>query len=59
MTKQDIIIEKLDKIISLLEHDPSVKNDVEICFKAASEKASNKFINDRTKEIFESLDKNK
>ena len=50
---------KLDKIIKLLEHDPSVKNDVEICFKAANEKASDMFIQDRQKEIFDSLDRNK
>ena len=54
MTKQDIIIEKLDRIIQLLEG----KNNSQplITFKAASDKASDKFVKDREKEIFNLLD---
>lgn len=53
------IIKRLDKIISLLEHEPSSKENVEICFKAASEKASDEFLKTREKEIFEILDRGK
>ena len=54
MTKQDIIIEKLDRIIKLLEG----KNNSQplITFAPASEKANDKFIKDREKEIFQMLD---
>ena len=54
MTKQEIIIEKLDKIIQLLEG----KNNSQplITFAAASEKANDKFIKEREKEIFNLLD---
>lgn len=50
---------KLDKIIKLMEHRPSHKENVEISFKAASEKASDEFIKEREKEIFSMLDNKK
>ena len=53
MTKQDIIIEKLDRIIQLLE---GKKNNPLITFVPASEKANDKFVKDREKEIFQKLD---
>lgn len=54
MTKQDMIIEKLDKIIELLEG----KKNIEplITFSKANSKADDSFIIERTKEIFNSLD---
>ena len=55
MTKQDIIIEKLDRIIQLLEG----KKNTEplITFSKANKNADDSFIIERTKEIFSSLDK--
>lgn len=53
------IIKRLDRIIELMEHEPSVKKDVEISFKTASEKASDEFIKEREKEIFSMLDNKK
>ena len=54
MTKQDIIIEKLDRIIQLLEG----KNNSEpiITFSKANKNADDSFIKERQKEIFISLD---
>ena len=54
MTKQDMIIERLDIIIKLL----SPKKNIEplTTFIPASNKASDKFIKEREKEIFSSLD---
>ena len=54
MTKQDIIIEKLDKIIQLLEG----KKNIEplITFNKANKNADDSFIQERQKEIFNSLD---
>ena len=54
MTKQDMILEKLDKIIELLEG----KKNIEplITFKKANKNADDSFIIERTKEIFNSLD---
>ena len=54
MTKQDIIIERLDKIIELLEGKKNIEPLT--TFIPASNKASDKFINERQKEIFSSLD---
>ena len=54
MTKQDIIIEKLDRIIQLLE---GKKNSQPlITFTKANKNADDSFIIERTKEIFSSLD---
>ena len=54
MTKQDIIIEKLDRIIQLLE---GKKNSQPlITFVPGSDKVDDKFIKDREKEIFQMLD---
>ena len=54
MTKQDMILEKLDKIIELLEG----KNNIEpiITFSKANKNADDSFINERQKEIFQELD---
>ena len=54
MTKQDMIIERLDIIIKLL----SPKKNIEplTTFIPASNKASDKFIKEREKELFNSLD---
>ena len=54
MTKQDIIIEKLDKIIDLLEG----KKNIEplITFSKANKNADNSFIIERQKEIFQIMD---
>ena len=54
MTKQDIIIEKLDRIIQLLEGKKN--NEPLITFSKANSKADDSFIINRTKEIFNSLD---
>ena len=54
MTKQEIIIEKLDKIIELLEGKKI--SEPLITFAPASEKANDKFIKEREKEIFNLLD---
>ena len=54
MTKQDMIIERLDIIIKLL----SPKKNIEplTTFIPASDKASDSFIREREKEIFQELD---
>ena len=54
MTKQDIIIEKLNRIIQLLEG----KNNSQplLTFVPASEKANDEFIKGREREIFSILD---
>ena len=49
----DLIIERLDKIIEILE---GKKNNPLITFVPASDKASDSFIKEREKEIFISLD---
>ena len=54
MTKQDIIIEKLDKIIALLE--PKKNIEPFITFSKANKNADDSFIKEREKEIFNSLD---
>ena len=54
MTKQDIILEKLDKIIDLLEGKKNI--DPLITFSKANSNADDSFIIERTKEIFNSLD---
>ena len=54
MTKQDIIIEKLDRIIQLLEGKKNIEPI--ITFSKANTKADDSFIIERTKEIFSSLD---
>ena len=54
MTKQEIIIEKLDKIIQLLECKKN--SEPLITFASASEKGNDKFIKEREKEIFNLLD---
>ena len=54
MTKQDMIIERLDIIIKLL----SPKKNIEslTTFIPASNKASDNFIKEREKEIFQMMD---
>ena len=54
MTKQDMIIERLDKVIEILEG----KKNIEplITFSKANKNADDSFIIDRQKEIFNSLD---
>ena len=54
MTKQDMIIERLDIIIKLL----SPKKNIEplTTFIPASNKASDTFIKERQKEIFQMMD---
>ena len=54
MTKQDMIIERLDIIIKLL----SPKKNIEplTTFIPASNKASDEYIKEREKEIFDLLD---
>ena len=54
MTKQDMIIERLDIIIKLL----SPKKNIEpiITFSKANKNADDSFIIERQKEIFNSLD---
>ena len=54
MTKQDMIIERLDIIIKLLS--PKKNNDPVITFNKACPSADDSFIKDRVKEIFNSLD---
>ena len=54
MTKQDMIIEKLDKIIELLEGKKNI--DPLITFSKANN-VNNTFVEDRQKEIFQELDR--
>ena len=54
MTKQDMIIERLDIIIKLLS--PKKNNEPLITFSKACPSADDSFIIERTKEIFNSLD---
>ena len=54
MTKQDIIIEKLDRIIQLLEGKKNIEPI--ITFSKANKNADDSFIKEREKEIFISLD---
>ena len=53
MTKQDMIIERLDIIIKLLS--PKKNNEPLITFSKANN-INNTFIEDRQKEIFQELD---
>ena len=53
MTKQDMIIERLDIIIKLLS--PKKNNEPLITFSKANN-VNNTFIEDRQKEIFQELD---
>ena len=54
INRLDLIIERLDKIIELLEG----KNNIEplITFSKANKNVDDSFINERQKEIFSSLD---
>ena len=54
INKLDLIIERLDKVIEILEG----KKNIEplITFKKANKNADDSFIIERTKEIFNSLD---
>ena len=54
MTKQDMIIERLDIIIKLLS--PKNNNEPLITFSKANSNADDSFINERQKEIFNLLD---
>ena len=54
MTKQDMIIERLDIIIKLLS--PKKNNEPLITFSKANSNADDNFIKEREKEIFNSLD---
>ena len=54
MTKQDMIIERLDIIIKLLS--PKKNNDPLITFNKANPNADDSFIKEREKELFNSLD---
>ena len=54
MTKQDMIIEKLDKIIDLLEGKKN--SEPIITFSKANIKADDSFIIERQKEIFQMMD---
>ena len=54
MTKQDMIIERLDIIIKLLS--PKKNNEPLITFSKANSNADDSFIKERQKEIFNSLD---
>ena len=53
MTKQDIIIEKLDRIIQLLEGKKNIEPI--ITFSKANKNADDSFIKERQKEIFDSF----
>ena len=53
MTKQDMIIERLDKIIELLE---GKKNNPLITFVKANPNVDDNKLKDREKEIFQMLD---
>ena len=54
MTKQDMIIERLDIIIKLLS--PKKNNEPIITFSKANSNADDRFIIEREKELFNSLD---
>ena len=54
INRLDLIIERLDKIIEILEGKKNIEPLT--TFVAASDKASDKFIQERQKEIFNSLD---
>ena len=54
MTKQDMILEKLDKIIDLLEGKKN--SEPIITFSKANKNADDSFIKEREREIFNSLD---
>lgn len=54
MTKQDMIIEKLDIIIKLLS--PKKNNEPVITFSKANSNVDDIFIKEREKEIFSILD---
>ena len=54
MTKQDMIIERLDIIIKLLS--PKKNNEPLITFSKANKNADDSFIIERQKEIFQELD---
>ena len=54
MTKQDIIIEKLDRIIQLLEGNRK-NHDIETTFIKANN-IENTFVQDRMCELFQELD---
>ena len=54
MTKQDMIIERLDKIIELLEGKKNIEPI--ITFSKANSDADDSFIKEREKEIFNLLD---
>ena len=54
MTKQDMIIERLDIIIKLLSHKKN--NEPIITFSKANSNADDSFIKERQKEIFNLLD---
>ena len=54
MTKQDMIIERLDIIIKLLS--PKKNNEPVITFNKACPSADDSFIREREKEIFSILD---
>ena len=54
MTKQDMIIEKLNRIIELLEDKKNIEPI--ITFSKANKNADDSFIKERQKEIFISLD---
>ena len=57
INRLDLIIERLDKIIELLEGKKNIEPLT--TFIPASDKASDKFINERQKEIFQELDEKK
>ena len=54
INRLDLIIERLDKIIELLEGKKNI--DPLITFSKANSNADDTFINERQKEIFSSLD---
>ena len=54
MTKQDMILEKLDKIIELVEGKKN--SEPLITFSKANKNADDSFIKEREREIFNSLD---
>ena len=54
INKLDLIIERLDKIIELMEDKKNIEPLT--TFIPASDKASDNFIKEREKEIFNSLD---
>ena len=54
VNRLDLIIERLDKIIELMEDKKNIEPLTP--FRPASDKASDNFIKEREKEIFNSLD---